>query len=168
MEFEIPSQQCWDLRWLISLLVGKGRNIRKYKELQSPHSPHHFLKKEQKTVSKLVANSTLPLFFLGEVWNYKQKRQRKRCKKVAPGCNRQEGKERIEDLQRGKTGLTGVFAGGLADRTGRRESRFWLRIAVPPVWKQRCTAVKSLGAGITLLGKLGPALLLTNCVTLGN
>lgn len=63
--------------------------------------------------------------------------------------------------------MTGVFVGGLAGRTGGRESRLGLRIAALPVWKERGTAVKNLGAGITLLGILGPVLPLTNYVTLG-
>ena len=108
------------------------------------------------TVSELVANSTLPLFFRGEVWNYKKKRQRKKCKKVAPGYNRQEGREWIEDLQGGKTGLTGVFVGGLAGRTGGRESSLWLRIAALSVWKKRGTAAKNLGAGINAPWDPGP------------
>lgn len=89
------------------------QNIKNYRPTPTPS-----LSLKNK-LSELVANSTLPLFFWGGVWNYK-KRQRKKCKKVAPGYNRQEGKEWIEDLRGGKTGLTGVFVGGLAGRTGGR------------------------------------------------
>lgn len=80
-------------------LTGRQRemlqNIKNYRPTPTPS-----LSLKNK-LSELVANSTLPLFFWGGVWNYK-KRQRKKCKKVAPGYNRQEGKRMNRRPARGK------------------------------------------------------------------